>query len=246
MSYGLQIMNDAGTILINESLSNFELYETGFRQFPARAIPNPNDPTSGEPTPNYSHLIEIWVSNSISPVIFWNSPVPVTLFGYRTIESNIVFQIAASREFSDASGQQLQYYVFGRPRQTIDQAYGLVVRDEEQRVVFNSNRKSMRLLSVHPTNLENGQIGGFANGRKYATGLFQNTTWTEWRRRAGSLNIYNQMYYHTYVNQAADGFLWRSLRSHLRYTGQNIGGDRPKQPYPPNVSALALIDVTGF
>lgn len=149
---GIEIINDYNTVLIDSTYSNLCLLQKGTATFTNSGF------NAGVAT------VTVTVKATSVPTLAIRSSFPCTV-GYRTRNgTSYTFLIYGS---TPSIGQSCEYYVFATPDDLGDTGGLVRVYDKNEKIVFDSNYKYMRLTGFYQFTLTWGGAVE-AVGRKWA------------------------------------------------------------------------------
>lgn len=144
--YGLRILNTAGTVQIDELYKNMEVRAVG----------------TATTTMAYSgaaSIAEIAYSGA-NPILVIRSANPATLYKQQVSGSSWTFYVVVL----GATGQSVDYWIFDNPDNATPTGYGLAVYSASGDVIFNSNKKYLRVVDFFKG------TGWSADNRTYVSG----------------------------------------------------------------------------
>lgn len=165
MAQGIMVENTAGSVIIDEKYFNLE-----FKGSYSATIPT---------SPNW---LGITVTGTNPVIAIRNTGTNhVGLIGVRFISPNTwVFYVAKTN--TNATTAPFTYYVFDTPSSTAPTGVGLIVRNSSNQIVFNSQKKYMRVAGVftakvpYDTPATSTINTGLDSSRTYAFAVIRPTT----------------------------------------------------------------------
>lgn len=142
MPAGIRIRNGDLSLIIDESFANFAFVSK-------HSVTFANGTSSGLWTGGNTASAVLSLPGLVQPIAFARGAAGWALAASGLVGSNWVFHFAGGMAGGTAvPGDQLEVFVFDRPREITGAGFGLRVRDAEGRPVFDSRQKYMKVLDA--------------------------------------------------------------------------------------------------